>query len=76
MMWKILGRRLDGWTNGDHPTESVPGDPATLPPGADPNAADLDYTGTIMPPTNSGVPPLNGRPGVGMAATQLVGSSA
>jgi hypothetical protein len=59
LIWKIFGRRLDGWTNADHPTESVPGDPATLPPGADPNAADLDYTGDIMPPPGSGVPPLS-----------------
>lgn len=59
LIWKIFGRRLDGWTNADHPTESVPGDAATLPPGADPNAADLDYTGEIMPPPGSAVPPLN-----------------
>lgn len=59
LIWKIFGRRLDGWTNSDHPTETVPGDPTTLPAGADPNAADLDYTGTIMPPPNSGVPPLS-----------------
>jgi hypothetical protein len=50
LIWKIFGRRLDGWTNADHPTESVPGNPATLPPGADANLADLDYTGTRMPP--------------------------
>ncbi len=50
LVWKIFGQRLDGWTNADHPTESVPGDPSTLPNGADPNDADLDFTGTIMPP--------------------------
>jgi hypothetical protein len=59
LIWKIFGRRLDGWTNADHPTETSPGNPATLPGGADPNAADLDYTGTIMPPTGSGVPSLS-----------------
>ncbi len=59
LTWKIFGRRLDGWTNADHPTETVPGDPTTLPMGADPNAADLDYTGSIMPPPNNGVPPLS-----------------
>jgi len=59
LIWKILGRRLDGWTNDDHPTETVPGEPATLPDGADANAVDLDFTGTIMPPANSGVPPLS-----------------
>ena len=58
LIWKIFGRRLDGWTNADHPTESVPGDPATLPPGANVDLADLDYAGTIMPPPGSGVPPL------------------
>ena len=58
LIWKIFGRRLDGWTNADHPTESTPGDPATLPPGANANVADLDYIGTIMPPPGSGVPAL------------------
>ncbi|MCB1032381.1 MAG: hypothetical protein KDD47_00925, partial [Acidobacteria bacterium] len=59
LMWKIFGERLDGWTNADHPTETVPGDPGTLPAGAHPNDADLDYTGTIMPPPGSGVPGLS-----------------
>ena len=58
LIWKLFGERLDGWSNADHPTESVPGDPATLPEGAHPNEADLDYTGTIMPPPGSGVPAL------------------
>ncbi len=59
LMWKLWGERLDGWANAQHPTESGPGNPATLPPGADPNAADLDFTGTIMPPPGSGAPPLS-----------------
>jgi hypothetical protein len=58
LAWKIFGRRLDGWSNADHPTEAVPGDPSTLPKGTNPRDADLDYTGTIMPPADSGVPPL------------------
>ncbi|MCP5152986.1 MAG: hypothetical protein H6983_02385 [Ectothiorhodospiraceae bacterium] len=58
LVWKVFGRRLDGWTNADHPTEAVPGDPSTLPPGANRNDADIDFTGTIMPPPGSGVPPL------------------
>lgn len=59
LIWKIYGRRLDGWTNVDFPTEAVPGDASTLPPGAHPNDADLDFVGTIMPPPGSGVPPLS-----------------
>lgn len=58
LVWKVFGQRLDGWTNADHPTESVPGDASTLPAGADPNEADIDYTGEIMPPSGSGVDPL------------------
>ncbi|SPF43833.1 exported hypothetical protein [Candidatus Sulfopaludibacter sp. SbA4] len=59
LAWKVFGQRLDGWTNADHPTESTPGVASTLPPGSDPNMADIDYLGTIMPPPNSGVPPLS-----------------
>ena len=61
LVWKILGRRTDGWTNDDHPTETVPGDPATLQWHGKPLApthenlawADLDYTGSIMPPAEA-----------------------
>ncbi len=55
LIWKVFGQRLDGWANADHPTETTPGDPATLPAGAAPNDADLDFTGTIMPPPSSGM---------------------
>ena len=58
LIWKLFGQRLDGWSNADHPTESVPGNAATLPVGADPNEADLDYSGTMMPPPGSPVAPL------------------
>jgi len=58
LIWKLFGQRLDGWSNADHPTESVPGDPNTLPAAVDPNAADLDYAGTMMPPPSS-APPLS-----------------
>ena len=59
LTWKIFGQRLDGWTNAEHPTESVPGNAATLPPGTNLSAVDLDFTGTIMPPTGSGATPLS-----------------
>lgn len=59
LLWKIFGERLDGWTNAEHPTEAVPGDASTLPAGAEINEADLDFTGTMMPPPGSGVPALS-----------------
>ncbi len=58
LIWKLFGARRDGWDDADHPTEAVPGDPSTLPPGHDSREADLDYTGTLMPPPGSGVAPL------------------
>jgi len=58
LVWKVFGERLDGWTNADHPTESIPGDVGSLPNGASANEADLDFIGTIMPPPDSGVAPL------------------
>jgi hypothetical protein len=66
LVWKIFGQRLDGWSNTDHPSEAVPGDPSSLPGGANPNDADLDYTGDPMPPANAvhpntgaAIPPLS-----------------
>ncbi len=59
LTWKVFGQRLDGWTNADHPTETIPGDAGTLPGGATPNQADLDFTGTIMPPPGSSVMALS-----------------
>jgi hypothetical protein len=58
LVWKIFGRRADGWTNDDFPTETVPGDPKTLrlrgrsvsDTPANRNRADLDFTGLSMPP--------------------------
>jgi hypothetical protein len=58
LAWKIFGRRTDGWTNDDFPTELVPGDASTLQQAGKPventsqnrNRADLDYTGSAMPP--------------------------
>ncbi|TXD39303.1 hypothetical protein FRC98_02575 [Lujinxingia vulgaris] len=58
LTWKVFGRRLDGWSNEDHPSASVPGDASTLPEGAHPNDSDLDYIGELMPPPGSDVPAL------------------
>ncbi|MFP6874502.1 MAG: hypothetical protein VCA55_13460 [Verrucomicrobiales bacterium] len=59
LVWQIYGKRLDGWSNADHPTEKVPGDPSTLPEGVNPNDADVDFLGRACPPPDSGVPPLS-----------------
>ena len=59
LVWTIFGRRLDGWTNAEHPTEFTPGNPSGLPSGVDINATELDYSGMIMPPPGSSVPPLS-----------------
>ena len=58
LIWKIFGRRLDGWTNDKYPTEAAPGDKSTFPVGKNPNHADIDFVGEAMPPPNSNVPPL------------------
>jgi hypothetical protein len=61
LTWKIFGKRTDGWTNDDFPTETVPGDARTLQLKGEPiantpanrNRADLDYTGSVMPPPDA-----------------------
>jgi hypothetical protein len=58
LIWKIMGRRTDGWTNDDFPTETEPGNPQTLRlkgeivanTPANRNHADLDFIGSAMPP--------------------------
>jgi hypothetical protein len=50
LIWKIFGERLDGWSNDDHPTETVPGDENTLPAGANANDADLDFNASAAHP--------------------------
>jgi hypothetical protein len=58
LVWKVFGRRLDGFHNDDLPTERVAGDPGTLEWRGAPvettsenlRIADLDFTGSVMPP--------------------------
>jgi hypothetical protein len=58
LVWKVFGRRTDGWTNDDFPSETVPGDPNSMKWRGQPventsqnrNRADLDYNGTPCPP--------------------------
>jgi hypothetical protein len=61
LVWKIHGERLDGWSNDDFPTETKAGDARTLQMKGQPvpntpanrNRADLDFTGSLMPPLDA-----------------------
>jgi hypothetical protein len=61
LVWKVYGKRLDGWDNDDFPTETTPGDARTLRlkgesvanTPANRNRADLDFTGSVMPPPDA-----------------------
>jgi hypothetical protein len=59
LVWKIFGRRLDGFSNDDHPSESEPGKGDLVFKGKPVDVQkfkhmqDLDYTGSIMPPPDA-----------------------
>jgi hypothetical protein len=58
LIWKLYGKRLDGWDNEDLPYEAIPGDPKSLRQHGKPiedtprnrNLAHIGYTGSVMPP--------------------------
>ncbi|MGE3539940.1 MAG: hypothetical protein AB7N91_21210 [Candidatus Tectimicrobiota bacterium] len=61
LIWKIYGKRLDGWSNADIPGEELARDDPrrqSLTPGSGVSSlpedrfytGDIDYTGTVMPP--------------------------
>jgi hypothetical protein len=57
LIWKIYGKRLDGWRNEDFAYEKVPGDAESLvykikpfPKSGDHRLINLAYTGSMMPP--------------------------
>ena len=56
LMWKVLGRRTDGFTNYDHPSESKPGAGDLVYRGKTIDLAknrsrfDVDFVGSAMPP--------------------------
>jgi RNA polymerase sigma factor (sigma-70 family) len=59
LVWKIFGKRLDGFSNDDFAVESVPGDPNSLiykgkpfpnKPQGDRRLVNLAYSGSVMPP--------------------------
>jgi hypothetical protein len=61
LIWKVFGKRLDGWDNDDLPHETVPGNPTSLRHKGKaipdtPQARELShlaYTGSIMPPPDA-----------------------
>jgi hypothetical protein len=70
LVWKVFGRRLDGFRNDDHPSEARPGDNTHLVHRGreidlqkNRHRYDLDYTGSPMPPPEAvragKVPPLS-----------------
>jgi hypothetical protein len=58
LVWKVYGKRLDGWNNEDLPYEKVPGDPTSMHHKGQPvepsahvrEIAHIGYTGQSMPP--------------------------
>jgi hypothetical protein len=56
MIWKVFGKRLDGFRNDDHPSETKPGSGTLSWKGEEVDVkkhkhrADLDYLGEAMPP--------------------------
>jgi hypothetical protein len=58
LIWKVFGKRMDGWANDDLPYEAVPGDPSSLRHKGKPvpntpqnqEIAHIGYTGGVMPP--------------------------
>ena len=61
LVWKVFGRRTDGWANDDLPYETVPGDPRSLRHKGKPVAdtpqvrelAHIGFTGSVMPPPDA-----------------------
>jgi len=56
LVWKLFGKRLDGFSNDDHPSESPVGSGVLLHKGEsvsvekNKSRLDLDFTGSVMPP--------------------------
>jgi hypothetical protein len=59
LAWKIFGKRLDGFSNDDHPSETEPGSGAFFLRGQPVDSSknrswyDLDYLGQQMPPADA-----------------------
>ncbi len=54
LVWKIFGKRLDGFSNDDHPSETEPGSRTlAVDPKKNRHRWDLDYGGSPMPPPDA-----------------------
>jgi hypothetical protein len=59
LAWKIFGKRLDGFSNDDHPSESKPGAGDSLHHGEPVDVSrfasrmDIDFVGSQMPPAEA-----------------------
>jgi hypothetical protein len=61
LVWKIFGKRLDGWQNDDLPFETIPGDHQSLRHKGEPiedssrvrEIAHIGYLGSEMPPADA-----------------------
>jgi hypothetical protein len=59
LIWKVYGKRLDGFSNDDHPSEPRPGAGTLAWKGKAvevrkyQHRADIDYTGSVMPPPDA-----------------------
>lgn len=59
LVWKVFGRRLDGFSNDDHPSESRPGAGDLVLKGQTVDLErhrarwDLDFVGSVMPPPDA-----------------------
>jgi hypothetical protein len=59
LVWKVYGRRLDGFTNDDHPSEDPPGSGELLQSGKpvdkerNRSRLDVDFIGSQMPPPDA-----------------------
>lgn len=77
LTWKIFGRRMDGFLNDDHPSESPPGSGKYLHRGQPAevervrHAYDLDYIGSQMPPPEAVEGSYTGPDGKSIRVTAL-----
>lgn len=80
LVWKVFGKRLDGFTNEDHPAEPEPGAGYLVYKGRRLEANDpylrqhpssVNYSGSIMPPTEAIEGKYVGRDGANVRVTAL-----